>query len=65
MGIKVIYENKEHFFEKEKMKVIEILQTLQLNPEEHIVVVNEQLYTEDRVVKSSDEIRIFKVTSSG
>ncbi len=65
MGIKVVYENKEYLFEKEKMKIIEILKNLQLNPEEHIVVVQEQLYTEDRVVKSLDEIRIFKVTSSG
>ncbi len=65
MGIKVVYDNKEYLFEKEKMKIIAILKNLQLNPEEHIVVVNEQLYTEDRVVSSLDEIRIFKVTSSG
>lgn len=63
-SLKIIYQGKVYEFEK-SLKVREILKRLNLNFEEHVVVVNGQIYTEDRVIKKGSEVVIHKVTSAG
>ncbi|HOJ89132.1 MAG TPA: hypothetical protein PLP64_04965 [Pseudothermotoga sp.] len=41
------------------------MKKLNLNSEEHVVVVDDQIYTEDRIVKKGMKVNIFKVTSAG
>ncbi len=62
--MKVIYQGKGYHFEK-SLTVRELLKKLNLNPEEHVVVVDGQVYTEDRVIKKGSEVVIHKVTSAG
>ncbi|WP_277601794.1 hypothetical protein [Fervidobacterium sp. 2310opik-2] len=42
-----------------------MLKRLNLNKEEHLIVVDGELYTEDRVIKKDKEVKLIKVTSSG
>ncbi|MFN4189787.1 MAG: MoaD/ThiS family protein [Pseudothermotoga sp.] len=62
--MKVIYQGMVYDFEK-SLTVREVLKKLNLNPEEHVVVVDGQVYTEDRVIKKGSEVVIHKVTSAG
>ncbi|MGB9820085.1 MAG: MoaD/ThiS family protein [Pseudothermotoga sp.] len=62
--VKVSYEGKAYEFEN-SISVREILKKLNLNSEEHVVVVDDQIYTEDRIVKKGMKVNIFKVTSAG
>ncbi|ANE42281.1 sulfur transfer protein involved in thiamine biosynthesis [Fervidobacterium ngatamarikiense] len=47
------------------MRGYDLLKKLGLNPEEHLIIVDGELYTEDRVIKKDKEVKIVKVTSSG
>lgn len=49
----------------ESLRGYELLKRLGLNPEEHLIIVDGELYTEDRVIKKDKEVKIVKVTSSG
>lgn len=60
----VKYDYKIYQFE-ESMRGYELLKKLGLNPEEHLIIVDGELYTEDRVIKKDKEVQIVKVTSSG
>lgn len=62
--LKVKYEFQTFEF-NESMKGYEILRRLGLNPEEHLILVNDELCTEDIVIKKGKEVKIVKVTSSG
>ncbi len=62
--MKVFYEFKIYEF-KESMRGYDLLKKLGLNPEEHLIIVDGELYTEDRVIKKDKEVKIVKVTSSG
>lgn len=62
--MRVRYQEKVYDFEK-SVTVREILKELNLNPEEHVVVVDGQIYTEDRVIKRGSQVVIYKVTSAG
>ncbi|HOJ93818.1 MAG TPA: hypothetical protein PK390_01140 [Fervidobacterium nodosum] len=62
--LKVYYEFKVYEFE-ESFRGYELLKRLNLNKEEHLIVVDGELYTEDRVIKKDKEVKIVKVTSSG
>ncbi|MGC8820074.1 MAG: hypothetical protein ACP5PP_03030 [Fervidobacterium sp.] len=62
--MKVRYEFKTYEFD-ESLKGIELLKRLNLNPEEHLIIVDGEIYTEDRVIKKDREVTIVKVTSSG
>ncbi|MGB9614510.1 MAG: hypothetical protein ACP5KD_00085 [Fervidobacterium sp.] len=63
-SLKVRYEFKTYEFD-ESLKGIELLKRLNLNPEEHLIIVDGEIYTEDRVIKKDREVTIVKVTSSG
>ncbi|AEH51282.1 ubiquitin family protein [Pseudothermotoga thermarum] len=66
MDSRILVEYKGKVYEYEKPKrVIDILKDLNLNPLEHVVIVNDEIYTEDRVVKSGSKVVIKKVTSAG
>lgn len=60
----VKYDYKTYQFD-ESMRGYELLKKLGLNPEEHLIIVDGELYTEDRVIKKDKEVLIVKVTSSG
>ncbi|ODN29695.1 sulfur transfer protein involved in thiamine biosynthesis [Fervidobacterium thailandense] len=60
----VKYDYKVYEF-SESMRGYELLKRLGLNPEEHLIIVDGELYTEDRVIKKDKEVQIVKVTSSG
>lgn len=60
----VKYDYKTYQFH-ESMRGYELLKKLGLNPEEHLIIVDGELYTEDRVIKKDKEVLIVKVTSSG
>lgn len=62
--MKVFYEFKIYEF-NESMRGYDLLKKLGLNPEEHLLIVDGELYTEDRVIKKDKEVKIVKVTSSG
>jgi sulfur carrier protein len=62
--VKVFYEFKIYEF-NESMRGYDLLKKLGLNPEEHLLIVDGELYTEDRVIKKDKEVKIVKVTSSG
>ncbi|AFG35665.1 hypothetical protein QQE94_07495 [Fervidobacterium pennivorans subsp. shakshaketiis] len=62
--MKVFYEFKTYEFD-ESMRGYDLLKKLGLNPEEHLIIVDGELYTEDRVIKKDKEVKIVKVTSSG
>ncbi|MDM7320097.1 sulfur transfer protein involved in thiamine biosynthesis [Fervidobacterium sp. SC_NGM5_O18] len=62
--MKVFYEFKIYEF-NESMRGYDLLKKLGLNPEEHLIIVDGELYTEDRVIKKDKEVKIVKVTSSG
>jgi len=62
--VKVFYEFKIYEF-NESMRGYDLLKKLGLNPEEHLIIVDGELYTEDRVIKKDREVKIVKVTSSG
>ncbi|MFN6991266.1 MAG: hypothetical protein ACK4MM_00950 [Fervidobacterium sp.] len=62
--LKVKYEFKTYEFDK-SLKGYELLERLQLNPEEHLIIVDNELYTEDRIIKKDKDVEIVKVTSSG
>jgi sulfur carrier protein len=62
--VKVFYEFKIYEF-NESMRGYDLLKKLGLNPEEHLIIVDGELYTEDRVIKKDKEVKIVKVTSSG
>lgn len=62
--MKVFYEFKTYEFD-ESMRGYDLLKKLRLNPEEHLIIVDGELYTEDRVIKKDKEVKIVKVTSSG
>jgi sulfur carrier protein len=62
--VKVFYEFKTYEFD-ESMRGYDLLKKLGLNPEEHLIIVDGELYTEDRVIKKDKEVKIVKVTSSG
>jgi sulfur carrier protein len=61
--VKVFYEFKIYEF-NESMRGYDLLKKLGLNPEEHLIIVDGELYTEDRVIKKDKEVKIVKVTSS-
>uniref|UniRef100_A0A7C4VSU2 Thiamine biosynthesis protein ThiS n=1 Tax=Fervidobacterium thailandense TaxID=1008305 RepID=A0A7C4VSU2_9BACT len=60
----VKYDYKTYQFD-ESMRGYELLKKLGLNPEEHLIIVDGELYTEDRVIRKDKEVLIVKVTSSG
>ncbi len=62
--ILVEYLGKTHEYDKSR-RVIEILKDLNLNPLEHVVIVDGEIYTEDRVVRKGSRVVIKKVTSAG
>lgn len=62
--MKVKYEGKVYEF-AEALRGYELLRRLNLNPEEHLIIVGGELYTEDRTIKGDVEVVIVKVTSSG
>ncbi|HEY8543346.1 MAG TPA: hypothetical protein VIL29_13255 [Pseudothermotoga sp.] len=62
--MKVIYQEKVYEFEK-SISVREVLKKLNLNSEEHVVIVDGQIYTEDRVIRKGSQVVIRKVTSAG
>lgn len=62
--LKVEYEFKVYEF-NESLKGHDLLKRLNLNPEEHLIIVDDELYTEDRVIKKDKDVKIVKVTSSG
>ncbi|MGJ8454103.1 MoaD/ThiS family protein [Pseudothermotoga sp. U03pept] len=62
--ITVLYQGKIYEFER-SLTVKEILKKLGLNSEEHVVVVDDEIYTEDRIVKTGSRVVIHKVTSAG
>jgi len=62
--IAVLYQGKTYEFER-SLTVKDILKKLSLNSEEHVVVVDDEIYTEDRIVKIGSRVVIHKVTSAG
>ncbi|MCX7653084.1 MAG: hypothetical protein N2Z58_00175 [Fervidobacterium sp.] len=62
--MKVEYEFKIYEF-NESLKGYELMKRLNLNPEEHLIIVDGELYTEDRIIKKDQNVKIVKVTSSG
>lgn len=62
--MKVFYEYQTFEFD-ESLRGYELLKKLGLNPEEHLIIVEDELYTEDRVIRKDKEVKIVKVTSSG
>lgn len=62
--MKVSYEGKIFEFD-ESMRGYDLLKRLGLNPEEHLIVVDGELYTEDRIIRADRNVTIVKVTSSG
>jgi len=62
--VKVFYEYQTFEF-NESLRGYELLKRLGLNPEEHLIIVEDELYTEDRVIRKDKEVKIVKVTSSG
>lgn len=62
--MKVEYEFKIYEF-NESLRGYDLLKHLNLNPEEHLIIVDNELYTEDRVIKKDKDVKIVKVTSSG
>ncbi|MEJ5229180.1 MAG: hypothetical protein WHT65_04180 [Pseudothermotoga sp.] len=62
--ITVLYQGKTYEFDR-PLAVKDILKKLSLNSEEHVVVVDGEIYTEDRTVKVGSSVVIHKVTSAG
>lgn len=62
-SVEVSYQGKIYKFEGSVL-VKDILKKLNLNPEEHVVVVDDQIYTEDRRVNKGMKVIIHKVTST-
>lgn len=50
---------------KEVSNVLKLLETLDINKETCLVIVNNKLVTEDYRLKEHDEIRLIKVVSGG
>lgn len=46
-------------------RVSELLKSLGLNPESHLVIVNGRLTTEDEVIPADANVKIIKVVSGG
>ncbi|MEM2116082.1 MAG: MoaD/ThiS family protein [Candidatus Woesearchaeota archaeon] len=66
--MKIYIERKNQWVEKDigiKIKVRELLKELGLNPEEVIVVKNDEIITEDDYVTNQDQIKLISVISGG
>lgn len=61
-GITVYYLKRVYNYQKPVL-VKKILRDLNLNPEEHLVEVNGEIYTEDRLIKGGN-VTVHKVTSA-
>jgi len=62
--MKVEYDGTIHEFEK-PMTILRLLEQLALNRESHLVVVNNNLVTEDSRLEKDDEVRVIRVISGG
>lgn len=62
--MKVEYDGTIHEFEK-PMTILRLLEHLSLNRESHLVVVNNNLVTEDSRLEKGDEVRLIRVISGG
>ena len=62
--MKVEYDGTIHEFEK-PMTILRLLEQLSLNRESHLVVVNNNLVTEDSRLEKDDEVRLIRVISGG
>lgn len=63
--IKVKYQDRIYFLKKEKMKVRDILKELNLNQSYVIVLKNNEMATEDEVIRGDEEIEIISAISGG
>lgn len=50
---------------KKKAKVIDVLKKLKINPSAVIVVRNNELITEDEIIKNDEKIKVLSVVSGG
>lgn len=62
--MKVEYDGTIHEFEK-PMTILRLLEHLALNRESHLVLVNNNLVTEDSRLEKDDEVRLIRVISGG
>ncbi|MEN3045037.1 MAG: MoaD/ThiS family protein [Candidatus Hydrothermales bacterium] len=63
--MKVKIGNDIKIIEGENYKVYEIFKILNFNPEEYIVIRNNEVLTEDEIIKGDDEIELIRVISGG
>ncbi|MCS7252944.1 MAG: MoaD/ThiS family protein [Armatimonadota bacterium] len=63
--MRAIFRGKVYEFEEEKMKVRELLKRLNLSPESTLVVRDNEVLTEDELLKRGDEVRIISAISGG
>ncbi|AKI97136.1 hypothetical protein IX53_04140 [Kosmotoga pacifica] len=62
--MRVMLDEKEYNFD-EAFSVKKLLETLNLNPESHIVLVNGAIKTSDSKISEDAEVRIVRAVSGG
>ncbi len=65
MSIKVTYRGREVVIEEDKIKVKDLLREMGLSPLSAIVVREDEILSEEDLVKSGERIRIVNAISGG
>ncbi len=65
MSIKVTYRGREVVIEEDKIKVKDLLRKMGLSPLSAIVVREDEILSEEDLVKSGERIRIVNAISGG
>ena len=63
--IKIKLKDEIFSVQEKKIKVERLLLKLGFNPEDVLVLKDEKLLTEDKILKDGDEIEIIEVVSQG
>ncbi len=63
--MKVKIGKEEKIFDREIKRVSDIFKKLNLNPEEYIVVRENEVLTEDEILEEDDKIELIRVISGG
>lgn len=63
--LKAVFRGRVYEFDEERMKVSELLKRLNLSPESTLVVRNDEVLTEDEILRRGDEVRIISAISGG
>lgn len=65
MNIRIKTNHSNEEIDTDAERVEDILKEKEINPVSHIAIINGEPAAESQEIKENDEIRIYKVTSSG